>query len=266
MLHVPKIGQLSSKIGTFPKVSLFVYDFVKHRSLRERPFLSLLLLHFSLLYILEMAKTTILKINPERIEADKIKRIAGVLKKDGIIAYPTDTFYGLGACCLSENAVRKIYQIKRRKPSKPLSILISDLEMVQKVAAEIPPLFRKMADKFWPGPLTLVLKASPELPKNLLGPGDSIGIRLPALLWLKKLVKESGFPITATSANISGERESADPEKIMDSFCGKVDLFVDGGKLCLTLPSTVINLTSRRPEILREGAVPYSHLKRYLER
>ncbi len=101
-------------------------------------------------------KTTILKINPEHIEADKIKRIAGVLKKEGIIVYPTDTFYGLGASCLSENAVRRIYQIKRRRPSKPLSILVSDLEMVQKVAIEIPLLFQKVADKFWPAPLTLV--------------------------------------------------------------------------------------------------------------
>ena len=207
--------------------------------------------------------TEILKINPGRVEAGQIKRIAGVLKKEGVIAYPTDTFYGLGASCFSEYAVRRIYQIKKRQPSKPLSILAADLEMVQKVAVNIPPLFRKVADTFWPGPLTLVLKASPELPKNLLGPGDSIGIRLPALLWLKKLVKEAGFPITATSANISGEGEIADAEKVMDYFCEKVDLFVDGGKLSATLPSTVIDLTSRKPEVLREGAVPFSRLKKY---
>ena len=211
-------------------------------------------------------KTRIIKINPELAELDKIKMIAEVLEKEGIIAYPTDTFYGLGASCFSERAIRRIYRLKKRMPSKPLSILISDMDMAQDVSSDIPSLFWKLVGEFWPGPLPLVLKASPKLPRELLGPRDSIGVRQPALSWLRTMLKETSFPITATSANISGEKEIANPEKIIDSFYGKVDIIADGGETRGILPSTVVDLTSQKPEILREGAVPRSVLQKYLER
>jgi L-threonylcarbamoyladenylate synthase len=137
--------------------------------------------------------------------------------------------------------------------------------MVGEIAKDIPSLFWEMTGEFWPGPLTLVLKASSKLPKSLLGPGDSIGIRQPALSWIRELLEKTGFPITATSANISGEKDIADPGTIRDSFYGSVDLIVDGGKTKGALPSTVVDLTSARPVILREGAVPRSLLGRYLE-
>lgn len=209
-------------------------------------------------------ETNIIKINPERVELDKVRIITKVLQKEGIFAYPTDTFYGLGASCFSEKAVQKIYSLKKRKPSKPLSVLVSDKAMVEKIAVEIPPLFWKLADEFWPGPLTLVLKASSGLPIPLLGPRDSIGIRLPAIRWLRKLVNEAAFPVTATSANITGEKEIKNPLEIIDLFYGKIDLIVNGGDTRGILPSTVIDLTSRKPQILREGAFPRSHLVKYL--
>lgn len=210
--------------------------------------------------------TQILKINPERIELDQLKIISKVLQEEGIVAYPTDTFYGLGASCFSNKAIQRIYCLKKRKPTKPLSALISDMEMVQNIVRDVPPLFWNITKKFWPGPLTLILKASSKLPEDLLGPGDTIGIRQPALSWLRKLVKKVSFPITATSANISGEIEVASPEKVIDLFFGKVELIVNGGKTTEILPSTVMDLTSRKPEILREGAVPSSLLEEYLRR
>ena len=209
-------------------------------------------------------ETNIIKINPERVELDKIRKITKVLQKEGIIAYPTDTFYGLGASCFSEKAIQRIYSLKKRKPSKPLSVLISDKAMVKKITVDIPSLFWKLADEFWPGPLTLVLKASSILPRPLLGPRDSIGIRLPALIWLRKLVNEATFPITATSANITGEKEIKNPGEIIDLFYGKIDLIADGGDTRGIFPSTVIDLTSRKPQILREGAFPRSRLAKYL--
>ena len=211
-------------------------------------------------------KTKIIKINPEFVKLGEIKMIAEVLREECIIAYPTDTFYGLGASCFSEKAIQRIYRLKKRKPSKALSIMISDMDMVQDIANKIPSIFWKLADDFWPGSLTLVLKASSRLPKILLGPKDSLGIRQPALSWIRKLLSETAFPITATSANISGEKEITDPKKIVDSFSGKVDLIVDGGETREILPSTVIDLTSQKPVILREGAVPRSLLRKYLER
>jgi len=210
-------------------------------------------------------KTRIIKIDQELVESDKIKIIAKVLQEEGIIAYPTDTFYGLGASCFSEKAIQRIYHLKKREPSKPISIIISDINMARDIAKDIPSLFWKMAGKFWPGPLTLVLKASSTLPSGLLGPGDSIGIRQPALSWIRELLNKTGFPITATSANISGEKEISNPEIIRDSFFGLVDLIVDGGGTRGALPSTVIDLTSTKPVIIREGAVPRSALGKYLE-
>jgi L-threonylcarbamoyladenylate synthase len=212
------------------------------------------------------ARSRIIKINPNRIEMGKIKEIAEVLRDEGVIAYPTDTFYGLGANCFSEKAVRKIYRLKRRRPSKPLSLLISGMDMVQDVALDIPPVFWKLAKEFWPGPLTIILKASSRLPKSLLGPKNSVGIRLPGVSWLKKLMKETGFPLTATSANISGEEEVTAPEKVSTIFYGKVALIVDGGKAKGGLPSTVLDLTSPQAEILRQGAVPRLLLEKYLRR
>jgi L-threonylcarbamoyladenylate synthase len=215
---------------------------------------------------MEMAiKTKIIRINPALVEPDKIKIVARILKEEGIIAYPTDTFYGLGASCFSEKAIQRIYRLKKREPSKPISIIISDTNTAREIAKDIPSSFWKMADEFWPGPLTIILNASSKLPKSLLGPGDSIGIRQPALPWIRELLERAAFPITATSANISGEKDIADPEIIRDSFYGLVDLIIDGGETTGTLPSTVIDLASAKPAIIREGAVPRSALRKYLE-
>ena len=210
-------------------------------------------------------ETKILKIDPLGMNKAQTGTIAAVLRKGGVIAYPTDTFYGLGVNCFSQKAVQRIYQLKKRKLFKPLSVLVSDTDTVQSLAVEIPSMFWELTEQFWPGPLTIVLKASSGLPREMLGPGDSVGIRLPSVLWLQDLIAETDFPITATSANISGEKEIEDPLRIKDVFSGKVDLIVDGGKTEGIQPSTVVDLSSSRPEILREGAVHRSSLEKYLE-
>jgi len=209
-------------------------------------------------------ETRIIKIDPPVVELNKIKSIAQFLKKPGVIAYPTDTFYGLGADCFSPEEIRRIYQIKKRRTSKPIPLIIAETEEVKRIAVEIPPLFWSLAEEFWPGPLTLILKASPALPPELLGPSQTIGVRLPAVSWLRELVREAGIPLTATSANISGEKEISRPEKIKDIFWEKVDLIVDGGKTPGTQPSTVLDLTSEKPKILREGIIPITKIRKYL--
>ncbi|UCC41663.1 MAG: threonylcarbamoyl-AMP synthase [Candidatus Aminicenantes bacterium] len=209
-------------------------------------------------------QTQIVKIAPHMIELEKIKVIAEILQREGIIAYPTDTFYGLGANCFSENAIQRIYKLKGRKPSKPLSIVVSDIEMMQEIVFNIPHVFWQIADEFWPGPLTIILQASAKFSEYLLGAGASIGIRLPDMSWLRKLVRENGIPITATSANISGERGFTRIEEVKETFYGKVDLIVDGGETRGKLPSTVIDLTSEKLKILRVGAVSRNQLKKFL--
>lgn len=209
--------------------------------------------------------TEIIKIDPGRVEKDQLRTMVSVLQRGGIMAYPTDTFYGLGANCFLTQAVQRIYALKKRKPSKPLAVLVSERDTVRILAREIPPLFWELTERFWPGPLTLVLRASSELPGEMLGPGESVGIRMPDLSWLQDMISQAGSPITATSANISGEKEIEDPERVKDVFSGKVDLIVDGGQTEGILPSTVVDLSSQKPLILREGAVLRSMLAEYLE-
>lgn len=209
-------------------------------------------------------ETRVIKINPRVVELTKIRSIAQFLKKPGVIAFPTDTFYGLGTDCFSPEKIKRIYQIKERKMEKPIPLMIAEVEEVKRIAREIPTVFWSLAEEFWPGPLTLVLKASPVLPPELLGHSQAIGVRLPAVPWLRELVKEAGFPLTATSANISGQKEIDHFERIKDIFWGKVDLIVDGGKTPGTRPSTVLDMTGEKPRILREGMVPATELRKYL--
>lgn len=208
-------------------------------------------------------KTRILKVNPRVIQDDRINLIIDVLRGGGVIVYPTDTFYGLGADSHQVNAVEKIYQLKGRDPSKPISLVIADISMVNDICVDIPPVFENLTRSFWPGPLTLVLRASPRLPRILQSEEGSVGVRLPDFSWLRALISRAGFPLTATSANISGQKEVSQPQKVIETFNEKVPLIVDGGETPGGLPSTVVDLTGDKPRIIREGALPSSRLKDY---
>jgi L-threonylcarbamoyladenylate synthase len=209
-------------------------------------------------------QTYIIEIKPGPVDAEKTAKIAGILRRDGVMAYPTDTFYGLGAGAYSERAVRKIYALKKRERGKPLSVVVSGIDMAEKVAASLPTAFLDLSRKFWPGPLTLVIKAKPLFPPEMLGPAGSLALRLPDVPWLLELIREMDVPITATSANISGEKEIESREEVIEVFRGRVDLIVDGGKTPGGLPSTIVDLTSRKPRVLRKGAVTLERLRPYL--
>lgn len=209
-------------------------------------------------------QTEIIRTDIAREDPEILLKVAGILGRGGLIVYPTDTFYGLGASGYQADAVRSIYRIKQRNASKPLSLVISDYGMLGDVAAELPPVLPALAEAFWPGPLTVVVPASSRLPDVLLGASRNIGVRIPDLAWLRRLVRESGFPLTATSANLSGAGEIADPREAVRIFQGKVDLIVDGGATSGGRPSTVLDLSARPPRILRQGAVSAERLLPYL--
>ena len=211
-------------------------------------------------------KTQIMKVNLNLIEQDKIGKLIKVLKKGGIVVYPTDTFYGIGVNGFLTAAVKKIYILKGRDPAKPVSLVVSGLTMVREIAVEIPSIFETIAHQFWPGPLTIVLKAAPHIPAGLQSHEGSVGIRWPDHPWLRALIERAGFPLTATSANLTGEKEISDPVEAQKIFLGKVDLIIDAGRSPGVLPSTVLDLTQKRPRLLREGALPSSELSRYLEK
>jgi L-threonylcarbamoyladenylate synthase len=207
-------------------------------------------------------KTRIIRVDPAAIDAETICDIARVLGGDGVIVYPTDTFYGLGGNCFSRKVLQEIFEIKRRPAFKGLPVLVSDLEMAEGTAAEFPPLASALAARFWPGPLTMVLKTAPHLPPELVGPAGTIGIRWPAVAWLQRLIREAGFPLITTSANISGRAEIGAPEEVIRLFREKVELIVDGGPAPGGLPSTVVDLTGEKPLIVREGVIGHEVLEK----
>lgn len=187
--------------------------------------------------------------------------VAARLGAGAVAAYPTETFYALGAAAFSGRAIERIYRLKERQTSKPLSFIVSDLDMVREIAVPPPLHFADLAGEFWPGPLTLVLPAAPGLPDRLLGPNRTIAVRIPPLVWLRDLVREMSEPLTATSANLSGEKEIADPAGIRDLFEGRVDLIIDGGPAPGGRPSTIVDLAAGAPRVLREGAIPAARIE-----
>jgi len=189
-----------------------------------------------------------------------LAEIASVLRADGVMAYPTDTFYGLGVNAFSAAAVEKIYALKRRDPGKPLSIVVADSAQARSVVFFVPPILDTLAGEFWPGPLTLVLKAGPAFPPEMLGSGGTIALRVPALAWLRGLLRLTGFPITATSANLSGDGDMDDPEAVRRVFEGQVDLIIDGGRTSGGAPSTIVDLSGDSPRLLRPGAIPWDRI------
>lgn len=207
--------------------------------------------------------TRILKIDPAVYDPAALAPAAAALRADGLLAYPTETFYGLGGLAFSARAVERIYGLKRRDRGKPLSVVIADLDMAGEIAGPLPPLFLDLARAFWPGPLTLVARARPLFPPAMLGPGGSLAMRVPGTVWLREFLRMLGAPMTATSANLSGGPEISRPDEVVGLFRGKVEIIVDGGPTPGGLPSTIVDLTSDPPRIVRPGAVPEAALRRF---
>jgi len=182
--------------------------------------------------------------------------IAEALLGGAVAAYPTETFYALGAASFSKRGVERIYRLKGRDASKPLSVIASDLDMVAEIVAPLPAAFAALAAEFWPGPLTLVLPAAASLPEFLVGPGRTIAVRIPPLAWLRSLVAELAEPLTATSANLAGQKELSDPAEVAALVTGKVEWLLVGGRTPGGLPSTIVDITGEVPRVLREGAIP----------
>lgn len=177
---------------------------------------------------------------------DKIQEAASVLHRDGIIVYPTETVYGLGADALSEHAIHRVYEVKQRLLSKPMSVAVSDIEMLN-IVAQVGEEEEKFIKKFLPGPVTVVLPSTSCLPEVLTGGTGLIGVRMPDHEIALAIIREFDMPITSTSANISGR----EPPVRFDQVTVVYDLFVDGGTLSGT-PSTVVDLVHR--QVLRAGA------------
>ncbi len=201
-----------------------------------------------------------LKIDPNAPADSPLLLAAEVIQAGGVLVYPTDTLYGIGANAWNAGAVARVQEIKRRQEAKPILIVVDSIETAYGVTDEVTDVARRLMERFWPGPLTLVMKASAHLPPALSQGRGTIGVRLPALAACRRLLSLSGCPLTSTSANISGEQTPQTAAAIEASLGPGVDLYLEAGVLPASLPSTVLDVTGNRPRIIREGAVPIDQL------
>jgi L-threonylcarbamoyladenylate synthase len=179
---------------------------------------------------------------------------ARIITQGGVIAFRTDTFYGLGADPLNAEAVRKVRELKRSEETKPILILISDDSELDRFTNNSQ-FLRMVAGRHWPGPLTLVGGARPELPAELTAATRTIGVRLPDDEDVRRLVRACGAALTATSANVSGQPPARTAREVENYFPEGIDLIIDGGEVTATEPSTVLDFSGTKPRVIREGAI-----------
>jgi L-threonylcarbamoyladenylate synthase len=182
-------------------------------------------------------------------------RAVEIIQHGGIIAFRTDTFYGLGVDPFNQEAIRAIRRMKGREENKPILILIANASDADRFITEKSAVFDRLCQRHWPGPLTLIGKARPELPEGLTAGTGTIGIRLPADADVRNLLRACGGALTATSANLSGQPPARTAQEVESYFPTGIDLIIDGGEVAITQPSTVLDLSGEEPRLIREGAI-----------
>ena len=181
-----------------------------------------------------------------------------VISNGGVIAFRTDTFYGLGVDPFNAAAVARLKQLKGREDNKPILLLISDADQVRRLITTRSDRFKIAVREFWPGPLTIVGSAVPQLPAEITAGTGTVGVRLPADESVRELVRQCGRVLTATSANPAGREPARSAQEVASYFTTKLDLIVDGGEVTASEPSTVLDVLTSPPRIVREGAIPRS--------
>jgi L-threonylcarbamoyladenylate synthase len=199
--------------------------------------------------------TKIIKLDTEEFRPEELALAAKYLREGRLVAFPTETVYGLGANALDSKAAQKIYEAKGRPSDNPLIVHIAELSDIEELAMEIPETAYQLAKVFWPGPLTLILKKKPCVPDSTTGGLGTVAIRLPANRIAKELITQAGVFVAAPSANISGKPSPTKAEHVISDLNGKIDMILDGGKATLGLESTIVDLTDRVPMILRPGCI-----------
>jgi len=198
------------------------------------------------------------------LESDDLSYAVEVILRGGLVAVPTETVYGLAGNGLDAGAVAKIYSVKGRPSVKPLSLLVPDMSAVETVCSVIPDSARRLAEAFWPGPLTIVLPCRDPVPDIVTAGGNTIGVRCPAHPKTLEFLQLTGLPICAPSANISDMPSPKSAEDVLMYFDGKIDCVIDGGRCTLGVESTIVSLVNEVCEILRPGALPETEILRVI--
>ena len=206
-------------------------------------------------------KTEILKIDIHNIDSAKIKYAAQVIEEGGLVAFPTETVYGLGANALNKAAVEKIFMAKGRPSDNPLIVHVADKESVEKLVSRIPEKAVKLMDTFWPGPLTLVMDKQSIVPDIITAGLNTVAVRVPSHPIALALIRAAKLPIAAPSANISGKPSPTDSKHVINDLDGKVDVIIDGGFSNIGVESTVMDMVVEPPMLLRPGGITLEQLE-----
>ncbi len=203
-------------------------------------------------------RVEIVRINSETPEMSLVKYAADQIRSGEVLGMPTDTFYGLAADPFNLRAVERVYDIKTRSRHKPLSLLIESTDQAEELAKPLPEEFYALARKFWPGPLTIIVKAGSRLPLKVTANTGNVALRVPNAKIPLAVVTAAAIPITATSANLSGASECTSAQQVRDQLKGRLNIIVDGGESPRDIASTIVDLSDdvARWRIIREGAIP----------
>ncbi|MBI4553794.1 MAG: threonylcarbamoyl-AMP synthase [Candidatus Latescibacteria bacterium] len=207
-------------------------------------------------------RTPVRRVDPDRPDAAVIAEAARIILAGGLVAFPTETVYGLGADGTNPDAIRRVYMVKGRAFTKPLLVLIADRSWLAGLAEAVPDAAIPLMQRFWPGPLTLTFQAAPTVPPELLGGGTTIGVRLPGPSIAFDLTRTVGRPVTAPSANRSGAPNPTCAADVVIALDGEIDLILDGGQSGDSVPSTVVDVTTAPPTLIRPGRVPFDEIMR----
>lgn len=200
-------------------------------------------------------KTIVEVYDADNRRPEVMERAGAILKKGGLVAFPTETVYGLGGDALNPEASARIYAAKGRPSDNPLIVHIADMEALKVLASEVPEKARLLADRFWPGPLTMIMPKSDAVPYATTGGLDTVAIRMPSHPTAYELIRSSGVYIAAPSANTSGRPSPTTAQHVYEDLNGRIDMIIDSGKVDIGLESTIVDLTGEIPTILRPGYI-----------
>lgn len=209
-------------------------------------------------------ETKVIKINQDSMTSEDFREASELLRTGRLVAFPTETVYGLGGDAFDKTASARIYAAKGRPSDNPLIVHIAKLDDMYRLASEVPESALRLADKFWPGPLTMILNKKEELPKETTGGLNTVAIRMPSHPIAKRLIEESGVCIAAPSANASGRPSTTRAEHVIEDLDGRIDMIIDGGSSDIGLESTIVDLTCNPPLILRPGYITIGMLREIL--
>jgi L-threonylcarbamoyladenylate synthase len=209
-------------------------------------------------------KTLVLKVDSQEPDIEKVRLAADFIKKGGLVAFPTETVYGLGADALNGEAVLSLFRVKRRPLDNPPIVHICDVKDVYRLAEMVPFRAKALMERFWPGPLTLIFKRSEVVPDVTVAGLDTIAVRMPRHNVALALIRESGCPIAAPSANLAGKPSPTSAEHVLDDLGGRIDAVLDAGPTVVGVESTVLDLTVDPPQVLRPGGTPFEVLREAL--